>query len=180
MEEISDISVKFLEVRVWKDGSRFVTGPEFKPTSLWQPLGTDNAHSHHCLTSWPAARLIVFRALLGNLSIFQKAKQELINRFILHFAPESVIMNLKRTDYLAAVKRVTERDGIWLVVGFHPVIYRNLRRAIASFQASTEMQECYEWAFDAKCPRIRIAWKNDMPAHRSIICKTCEQIEISE
>ena len=39
VEVISDITVKFLEVRVWKDGSRFVTGPEFKPTSLWQPLG---------------------------------------------------------------------------------------------------------------------------------------------
>ena len=38
VEEISDITVKFLEVRIWKHGSRFVTGPEFKPTSLWQPL----------------------------------------------------------------------------------------------------------------------------------------------
>ena len=68
-------------------------------------------------------------------------------------------MNLKRTDGLAAVNGVTERDGMWLVVGFHPVVYRTLRRAIASFQASKEMQECYEWALDAKCPRIRIAWK---------------------
>ena len=41
VEEISDISVKFLEVRVWKDGSRFVTGLQFKPTSLWQSLGAD-------------------------------------------------------------------------------------------------------------------------------------------
>ena len=35
VEEISDITVKFLEVRVWKHGSRSVTGLEFKPTSLW-------------------------------------------------------------------------------------------------------------------------------------------------
>ena len=158
-KKISDISVKFLEVRVWKDGSLFVTGPAFKPTSLWQPLGTDSAHASHCHTSLPAARLIMSRALSGNPSIFQKAKQELINRFIAHFAPESVIMNLRRTDGLAALKRVTERDGMWLVVGFHTVIYRTLRRAIASFQASKEMQECYEWASGAKCPRIRIAWK---------------------
>ena len=94
------VSVKFLEVRVWKDGSRFVTGPEFKPTSQWQTVG-----NRQC--SWPAARLIMSRALSGNLSIFQKAEQELINRFISHFAPESVVMNLKRTDGLAAVKRVT-------------------------------------------------------------------------
>ena len=42
------------------------------------------------------------------------------------------------------------------------------------------MQECYKWAFDAKCPRTRIAWKNDMPADRSIIYKTCKQNENSE
>ena len=110
VEEITDISVKFLEVRVWTDGSRFVTGGEFKPTSLWQPLGTDS-HALHCHTSWPAARLMS-RALSENPFIFQEAKQELINRFISHFAPESVIMNLKRTDGLAAIKRVTERDGM--------------------------------------------------------------------
>ena len=62
IEEISDISVKYLEVRVWEDGSRFVRGPEFKPTSLWQPLGTDGAHAPH-YTSWPAARLIMSRCL---------------------------------------------------------------------------------------------------------------------
>ena len=89
-------------------------------------------------------------------------------------------MNLKRTDGVAAVKRVSERDGMWLVVGFHSVIYRTLRRAIASFQASKEMQPCYEWAFDAKCLRIRSAWKNNMPAHKSIIYKTCKQVEVSE
>ena len=77
-------------------------------------------------------------------------------------------MNLQRTDGLAAIKRVTERDGMWLVVRFHPVVYRTLRDAIASFQASKEMQECHEWAFGPKSPRIRIALKNDMPARRSI------------
>ena len=172
VEEVSDKSVKFLEVRVWKEGSRFITGPEFKPTSLWQPLGADSAHAPHCHTSWPAARLIMSRALSGNPSIFQKAKQELISRFISHFAQESVIRNLKHTDGLAAIRRRSERDGMWLVVGFHPVLYRPLRQAISRFQSSREMQECYEWAFNTKCPRIRIAWKNDLPAHRSIIYKT--------
>ena len=73
-----------------------------------------------CHTSWPVARLTMSRALSANPSIFQNAKQELINRFISHFAPESVITNLKRTDGLAAVRRGTERDGMWLVVGFPP------------------------------------------------------------
>ena len=118
--------------------------------------------------------------VVENPSIFQRAKQELINRFISHFAPESVTMNLIGTDDLAAVKRVTERDGKWLVVGFQPLIHTIPRRAIASFQALKEMQECYEWAVDAKCPKIRIAWKNDMPAHKSTIYKTCKQIEISD
>ena len=122
VEEISDMSVIFLEVRVWKDGSRFVTGPEFKPTSLWQPLGTDSVHAHRCHTSWPAARLTMSQALSESQSFHFP---ELINRFITHFAPESVIMNLKRTDGLAAVKRVTERDGIWHVVGLSPCNLQN-------------------------------------------------------
>ena len=179
-EEISDITVKFLEVRVWKHGSRFVTGPEFKPTSLWQPLGADSAHVPHCHMSWPAARLTMSRALSGTPAIFQKAKQELINMFTSHFAPEPIIKHLRKIDGLAAIRRGSKFDGMWLVVGFHPVIYRNLRRAIVRFQASSEMQECYEWAFSTKCPRIRIAWKNDMPPHRSIIYKTCKQTENTE
>ena len=72
-----------------------------------------------------AARLTMSRALSGNPSIFQKAKQEVINRFITHFAHESVIMNLERTDGLAAVKRITERDGIWHVVGLSPCNLQN-------------------------------------------------------
>ena len=103
-----------------KDGSRFVTGPEFKPTSLWQPLAADSAHAPHCHTSWPAARLTMSCALSGNPCIFLKATQKLINRFISHFAPESVIKNLHRTDGLAAVRRGSERHGMWLVVGFSP------------------------------------------------------------
>ena len=79
VEEISNISVKFLKVREWKDGSHFVTSPKFKPTSLWQLLRVDSAHAPHCHTSWPAARLTLSRALSGNPSIFQKAKQELVS-----------------------------------------------------------------------------------------------------
>ena len=45
VEEVCDTSTKFLEVRVMKEGSRFITLPEFKPTSLWQPLGADSAHA---------------------------------------------------------------------------------------------------------------------------------------
>ena len=145
MEEISDITGKFLEVRVWKDGSRFVTGPELRPTSLWQPLGADSAHAPHCHSS--AARLTMPRTLSGTPAIFQEAKQELMNRFISHFALESIIENLGQIDGLAAIRRGSKCDGVWVVVGFHPVVYRELRRAIVRFQASREMQECYEWAF---------------------------------
>ena len=169
---------------MWKDGSRFVTGPELNPTGLCQPLGADSAHAPHCHTSWPAARLTISRALSGNPSIFQKAKQELINRFISHFAPESVITNLERTDGLAAVRRGTERDGLWLVVAFHPVIYRTLRRAIANFSGlERDAGHCYEWACDAKCPRIRIAWKTTCQhtgpssTRRASRCKTPNKLE---
>ena len=115
-----DISVKFLEVRVWKDCSRFVTGPEFKPSSLWQSLGADSADAPHCHTSWPAARLTMSRALSGTPAIFQKAKQELINRFISHFAPESIIDNLGQIDGLAAIRRGSKFHGMWLCCWFSP------------------------------------------------------------
>ena len=175
VEEISDITVKFLDVRGWKQGSRFVTGREFKPTSLWQPLGADSAHAPHCHTSWPAARITMSRALSGTPGIFQKAKQELINRFTSNF-----FTGAHHRKPLTAIRRGSKFDGMWLVVGFHPMVYRNLRRAIVRFQASREMQECYEWAFSTKCPRIRNGRKNDMPPHRSIIYKTCKQTENSE
>ena len=133
VEEVSDVSVKCLEVRVWKAGSRFVTGPEFKPTGLWQPLGADSAHAPHCHASWPAARLTRSRALSRDPSIFQKAKQEMINKFISHIAPESVIANLKRTDGLAALRRTTERDEMWLVVGFQPCDLQNPASSACQF-----------------------------------------------
>ena len=96
---------------------------------------------------------------LATLPSSRKAKQELTSRFISHFAQESVIKNLKHTNGLAAIRRGSESDGMWLAVGFHPVLYRSLRQEFSRFQTSREVQECYEWAFNAKCPRMRIAWK---------------------
>ena len=133
MEEISDVSVNFLGVRVWKAGSRFVTGPEFKPTSSWQPLRADSAHAPHCHTLWPAARLTTPCALSRDPSIFKKAKQELINRFLSHFASESVTAHLKRTDRLAAIGRKTERDGMWACCRFPPCDLQNPASSVCHF-----------------------------------------------
>ena len=74
VEEISDMTVKFLEVRVWKHGSRFVTGPDFKPTSLWQPLGADSAHAPHCHMSWPACAPHHVSCTVGNTSHLQESQ----------------------------------------------------------------------------------------------------------
>ena len=83
-------------------------------------IGADSAHAPHCHMSWPAARLTMSRALSGTPAIFQKAKQELINRFTSHFAPEPIIKNLRKIDGLAAIRRGSKFDGMWLVVEFSP------------------------------------------------------------
>ena len=92
-------SVEFLEVRIWKEGSRFVTAPEFKLTSLWQPVGYDSAH-----TSWRSARVVMSRSRTRSANMVVTAKSELIERFREHFAPESVIQNLQYTDGMPAIK----------------------------------------------------------------------------
>ena len=89
------------------------------PSSSQQVCGNRWEQTVFMLT---AARLTMSQALSESQSFHFP---ELINRFITHFAPESVIMNLKRTDGLAAVKRVTERDGIWHVVGLSPCNLQN-------------------------------------------------------
>ena len=88
---ISRVTVTFLEVGVWKEGSRFVTPPEFKPTSPWQPLGYDSAHAPHCRHHH------VSRSAISPI-MFMRAKSELIKRFREHFAPESAATILQNTD----------------------------------------------------------------------------------
>ena len=56
---------------------------------------------------------------------------------------------------------------MWLSIGVHPAICKRMKRAVAVFQDSHELTSCYE--------SVVCAWKNDMPAHRTVIYKTFTQ-----
>ena len=157
VEEISDRTVKFLEVRVWKHGSRFVTGPEFKPTSLWQPLGADSAHAPHCHMSWPGRAPHHLSCAVGNTSHLPESQTGIDQQVYLALCTRSPSSKTSEKSTVLLQSDVVPSSME------HPVVYRNLRHALVRFQASSEMLECHERAFSTKCPRIRIAWKNDMP-----------------
>ena len=141
---ISDVAMKFLEVRVWNEGARLVTAPEFKPTSLWQLLGYNSAHAPHCHTSWPIAGIIMPRALKRS-SIMFKATSELIERFREHITMDSVIKMLQDTHGMPAIQHDRSQKNFGSSIGFHPAIYKEMIRVVAVFEESHELSSCYDW-----------------------------------
>ena len=80
----SDSEVQFLEVKVWKSGTRYHTAPCPKPTSLGIPLDVISAHPPRVHLSWPVGTISRVQGLSTHREHAEAAKVTLVNRFRRH------------------------------------------------------------------------------------------------
>ena len=96
-ESPSTEEVQFLEVKVWKSGSRYHTVPRPKPTSLGIPLDVPSAHPPQVHLSWPVDTISRVQGLSTHREHAESAKATLVNRFRVHHAPSFLIDFLNST-----------------------------------------------------------------------------------
>ena len=106
-------------------------------------------------------------ALTRSPHMFMMAKSALIKRFREHFSPEPASNIVQVTNGKPTIKHDHSKKNMWLSIGVHPAICKGMKRAVAVFQDSHELTSCYE--------SVVCAWKNDMPAHRTVIYKKFTQ-----
>ena len=130
-------------------------------------IGSGQCHAPHCHISWPAARITMSRALSGTSAIFQQVYLALCT-------------GAHHRKPLTAIRRGSKFDGMWLVVGFHPMVLQkpaSCNCQVPGLERDAGMLRMgfqYEMPEDTKCVEKRHA------PNRSVIYKTCKQTENSE
>ena len=81
-----DSEVQFLELKVWKSGTRHHTAPCPKPTSLGIPLDVTSAHPPRVHLSWPVGTTSRVEGLSTHREDAEAAKVTLVTRFRRHHA----------------------------------------------------------------------------------------------
>ena len=140
-ESPSTEEVQFLEVKVWKSGSRYHTRPCPKPTSLGIPLDVTSAHPPQVHLSWPVGTISRVQGLSTHREHAESAKATLVNRFRVHDAPSFLI------DFLNSAPAWKSNFGptpccksrvLWLPLGFHPTWHRTLIKAVDDLSKSVQ------------------------------------------
>ena len=138
---ISRVTVTFLEVGVWKEGSRFVTPPEFKPTSPWQPQGYDSAHAPHCRAS-PCF------ALCEKPHHVHESEVRIDRAFQRTLRPRICDNNFAKYRWACQPSNTTAA----LSIGFSPAFYKESKRAAAVFQESSRYVQWFQKGVSRKVP----------------------------
>ena len=167
----SDSEAQFLEVKVWKSGTRYHTVPCPKPTSLGIPLDVTSAHPPRVHLSWPVGTISRVQGLSTHREHAVSAKA-LVNRFRRRHAPSFLIELLNRTPaWHSNFGPIPScKSGVlWLPLGFHPTLHRTLSKAVAELTKSVQWQQLYSMAFGVACPCVRLSWYHALRSQAFVI-----------
>ena len=168
----SDSEVQFLEVKVWKAGTRYHTVPCPKPTSLGTLLDVTSAHPPRVHLSWPVGTISRVQGLSTHREHAESAKATLANRFRRHHAPSFLIKVLNRTPAWKSIfcPILSCKSGVlWLPLGFHPTLHRTLSKAVAGLTKSVQWKQLYSMALGVACPCVRLSWYNALRSQAFVI-----------
>jgi hypothetical protein len=141
--------VHFLEIGMHIASIRFEVSPKFKDTALQIPLSFESGHSVHVHAGWPLAQMRRLGSLSSSKRLAMIAKQTYLQRFWRYHAHPSVLEDLEQCDPKTLhiqPKRNAPARVAWLSLGYHPVWYRPLTKAVANFQRS-DWKHLEKWFF---------------------------------
>ena len=167
-----DSEVQFLEMKVWKSGTRYHTAPCPKPTSLGIPLDETSAQPPRVHLSVPVGTMSRVQGLSTHCEHAEAAKVTLVNRFRRHRAPLFLIDLLKSTPAWNSNFGPTpclKSQVLWLPLGFQPTLHRTLSKAVADLSKFVQWKQLYSMVFGVACPCVRLSWYNSLRSQATII-----------
>lgn len=163
VDEASRDGVKFLNVKVSRDGRHFRCAPFTKCTALLRPLDVSSMHVPHVHLAWPKAQVASLGKLANSEAGVEEAKQAFISR-MRHFAAPNVLLRVlqdteSRSDQCNR-GRSARPTSMWIRLPYHPVWFCCLNRLIGKFSRDDTIKALFFWSFDEHMPCLRIAWCN--------------------
>jgi hypothetical protein len=169
---VSSYKITMLDLQlhaVPKDGLFGVSFmPHFKPTSLQTPLSCLSAHHTNVHVSWPFSCIRNLARLSSNYSIFARAKEQFVQRFVLACEPEFLIKALIDFNPWPIIHKMRCQQPIlpvpvkWIVVPYHPIwldtrIQHQMNDLVQSSLSLALLKRVFGAEFNF---RIRVAWQN--------------------
>jgi len=179
IDDISHITVKFLDVRIIKNPARYIIVPSFKESMMCNhPLACDSAHPPRIHTSWPIMQVRRIGRLCNDMHAAECAKEKYISRFISHFTPTALINRMRATP-LTIAKFETPQKGHsagvhpniwWLPLGYHPLLRDPARVVLAKINRDPALRALLGfigcgWQY----MQLRVAWANRLPTMQRIL-----------
>ena len=165
--EVSSDGVDMLACRVVNKHGVLHTMPAMKP--LQAPLDSQSAHPH-AIHSWPVGVLRSRIALCSDPDDRLAATNRFIERFRITYAPSSKIRALERIaaslrngTFTSARRSDRRLGGMWLVLGYHPLLHGDLQRRLRRFLGNEFWMHLLKIGWCGDPPNINIAWACVLP-----------------
>jgi hypothetical protein len=171
-EGINREKMKFLDMTVIHQGNYFKVIPSLKESFFNNhPLCPSSCHVPHVHKSWPVAQI----KRLGRLSTLDsdalQTKEIYISKFTDHFASDDIIQLLRSTSVSRGghgPREPKRPPTIWLVLGYHPVLYNFINKTVAKINLDCALREISRRAWgdgfanDDNVFNLRVGWKNKL------------------
>ena len=183
VEALSFSEVQYLECHLsFRDGGVEVK-PFTKPSSMLLPLSSTSAHPRHPHINWPRSMLARLCGLTNSSQGRRQVRDALVSRFRSHFAFDTAfdlshvnVVGMISVRAAPGAQRSGDSHTIRLPIGYHPGWRQAILGAISSFNRDPAAQALYRIAFGKEAPTIRVAWRNILPNHMTLIARLEREI----
>ncbi len=178
LEEISDTSVKYLDLEVTKEKGWYKATPYIKPSNLGIPLGIQSSHPLSVHLSWPKGvlnRLSTLTHSQQDLTAVHKLFVERLHQSFHHPLLVSQVANLQLVPKKASrtIKDGEKGQNLWCVLPFHPALKSVMTKELHKFLGTHEARRVMSQLF-GKVKELKICWANTLPSHMSLV-QTCQR-----
>ena len=176
IEEVSDIGVDFLQVRVSRRGHRFEAHPKYKASKMGMPLEGESSHPRSIHRTWPITMIGGITTMSTRHEYAEIAKNTVIQRFRNFLAPDTLIAAMRNTPvWTIKARSIKDTDGdeakiVWLPIPFHPIWKTEITRSLSKLNAKPAVQRMWGMAFgNTERVIIKVSWLNAMPSLQQIL-----------
>ena len=150
-EDCSTVELRYLNLRIRREGNRLITLPFLKDPGLSRRLSRLSAHPHEIHAAWP--RMLLKKvAALTNVDV---AKVECIKELTERFINDGCLVSHDRVKTRRSLGK--GHDCVfWMPTGYHPWWALHVKRAIASLNKETNVTTLLQ-AVGWNNPCIRLA-----------------------
>ena len=136
----------------------FQTEHYLKDTAYTTPLALSSCHVPEVHMSWPAGAMLKAKLLSSTSTLGLRSQCRLLARWEENGADSFTISQAKRP--LSHSGKDRNSVFAWLVLAYHPVLYKALTRALGELNSSRYINMLKSAFQTEEFGRIQLSWKN--------------------